>query len=87
MLSWLIEDEMIDDFAGRHVNHFDAAVIVGGNVDFLAVLREAHAGRKACAERDSVDNLSLAFIENDNRLRVSAHEERRRGRKTGEECK
>src|SRR5262249_38834622 len=71
-----VEHEMIDDLVSRHVDHFDAAVIVGGDVDLFAVLRKAQAGGQARVQVDAIDDLALGLIDYQHRVGIGAQEER-----------
>ena len=70
----------------RGLGLLDATMIVGGDIDLLSILGQPHARGKAGAELDSIDNLPLAFIEHNDRIRIRSHKESRRGRHAGKQC-
>src|SRR6202050_2907837 len=66
LLSRRIEHKVIDYLARRHVNHLDAIVVDGSDVDLLVIRRQANRHGRAGLERDTVDNFGLRLVENEN---------------------
>src|SRR5215471_7636407 len=80
-----VEHEVIGHFVSSYIDYFDTTVIVGYDVDRLAILRETHAGRKTCVQVNSIDYLPLSLIEDDEGIGIRTHKQlgslRQRGNK------
>ncbi len=61
-----IQHKVIDHLARRDVDHLDAVVVDGGDVDLLVIRRQADRHGSAGLERNAVDNLGLGLVEDEN---------------------
>ena len=66
LLGRRVEHKVIDHLARGDVDHLDAIVVDGGDVDLLVIRRQADRHGSAGGERDAIDDLRLLFVENEN---------------------
>src|SRR5262249_36271435 len=70
----LAEDEMVDHLARGQIDHLDA-VVPGGRVDLLLVVREREGLRRARVELDLIDDFSRRLVNQQDLARPCAHVE------------
>src|SRR5580698_7739756 len=68
-----IQNKVIGYLASGQVDDFDPAVIAGGDIERLFVLRQAQVAGQHGAELDGIDDLAFGFIEGDHCVVIRPH--------------
>jgi hypothetical protein len=86
LLGCRIQHEVVDHFACRDIDHFNAVVIDRRDIDLLVIRRQANRHRSSGFQCDAVDDLALGLIEHQHRGRVGRNVQGARAGYAGKQC-